>query len=305
MSDAPVGVPTCYRHPDRETYISCQRCGRPICPDCMHEASVGFHCPSCVAEARKSVRTARTTYGGAPSANPGATSLVLIGINAVVWVAIMASGRYASRLYELFALAPKGRCADESGGWYPFTNETACRTIQSARWAGGAGDGAVWQLMTSVFTHVEPWHIGFNMLALWTLGPQLEQLLGRARYLALYLISGLAGSVAVLWLSAEHGTTVGASGAIFGLIGALLVIGFKMGAEMQGLLMWFGINLLITFVVPNVSWQGHLGGLAGGAAIAAILVYAPRRRRTTVQVAGLTGLVVVLLAAAAVRILTL
>jgi membrane associated rhomboid family serine protease len=292
MSTPPVGVPTCYRHSDRETWIRCQRCDRPICPDCMREASVGFQCPECVAEGRKTVRQARTAYGGQVSANPGAVSIALIGINVVVWVAIMATGRYGSKLYD-------------NGAYYPFIDKASCHAGTTAHWANGVSDGAFWQLLTSMFTHVEPWHLGFNMLALWVLGPQLEAILGRGRYLALYLLSGLAGSVAVYWLAGEQTTTVGASGAVFGLMGALVVVGLKLGANVQSLLVWIGINVVLTFTLSNVSWQGHFGGLAGGAAIAAVLVYAPKERRTAVQAAGLSVIGVVLVAATVLRTLTL
>ncbi len=144
----------------------------------------------------------------------------------------------------------------------------------------GVVDGAYWQLLTSAFTHLEIWHIGFNMLALWVLGPQLELAIGRTRFIALYLLSALAGSALVYWASAEYGTTLGASGAVFGLMGALLVIAYKVKADVQQILIWIGINAVLTFTISNISWQGHLGGFLGGAAIAAILVYAPRQRRT-------------------------
>lgn len=301
MTNPPVGVPTCYRHPDRETWIRCQRCERPICPDCMNDAAVGFQCPSCLAEGRKSVRQPTAAYGGTPSANPALTSIVLIALNAVVFVAITAAGRYSGRLYDLFALAATGSCR-EGDGYYPdIPNATICDGGASARWADGVSDGAFWQLLTSMFSHVEPWHLGFNMLALWVLGPQLEMVLGRARFLAAYLLSGFAGSVAVYWLAGEQTSTVGASGAIFGLMGALVVIGFKVGGQVQGLLFWIGINVVLTFTLPNVSWQGHFGGLLGGALVTAILVYAPRQRRTTVQAVGLGVFAVVLVLATLAR----
>ncbi len=271
----------------------------------MREAAVGFQCPDCVAEGRRSVRQARTAYGGQISANPGVVSMVLIGINVVVWVAVMATGRYGGRLYELFALAPAGSCRESDGGYYPFVDQASCQAGATAHWVDGVSDGAFWQLLTSMFTHVEPWHLGFNMVALWVLGPQLESLLGRGRYLALYLVSGLVGSVTVYWLSAEQTTTVGASGAIFGLMGALVVVGLKVGGNVQTLLVWIGINVVLTFTLANVSWQGHFGGLVGGAAIAAVLVFAPKERRTTVQAVGLGAIGVALVVAAVLRTLAL
>lgn len=303
MTTPPVGVPTCYRHSDRETWIRCQRCERPICPDCMREAAVGFQCPDCIAEGRRSMRQAKTAYGGQISTNPGLTSLVLIGINAIVWIAIMATGERTSRLVDYLALRARGLCSD--GESYLLTTQQACEAGTVSLWVPGVSDGALWQMLTSLFVHVQPLHLGFNMLALWVLGPQLEAVLGRARYLALYLLSGLAGSVAVYWLSAEFGTTLGASGSVFGLMGALVVVGIKLGGNVQGLLFWIGLNLVITFAVPNVSWQGHFGGLVGGAAIAAVLVFAPRERRTTLQVAGLSALGAVLVLATVLRTLTL
>lgn len=299
MTNPPVGVPTCYRHPDRETWIRCQRCERPICPDCMNDAAVGFQCPSCLAEGRKSVRQPTAAYGGRPSANPALTSIVLIVMNAAVWIAVIATGGRSSQLVDWLAIRARGLCSD--GDTYLLTTEVACNAGRSATWIPGVSDGAFWQLVTSMFTHVEPWHLGFNMLALWVLGPQLEMVLGRARFLAVYLLSGLTGSVAVYWLSAEYGATLGASGAIFGLLGALVVIGFKVGGQVQGLLLWIGINVVITFTLPNVSWQGHFGGLLGGALIAALVVYAPRQRRTTVQAAALGVFAVVLVLATLAR----
>jgi membrane associated rhomboid family serine protease len=285
-------VPTCYRHPDRETYVRCQRCDRPICPDCMRDAAVGFQCPTCVAEGRKTTRSGRTAFGGLRPTNAGLTSFVLIGINAVVWLTIVVSGAAASRLYNWLALVPEGRCvpAGNLDRYYPTVHsEAICAAQPGTEWVPGVSDGAYWQLLTSAFTHVEIWHIGFNMLALYVLGPQLELVIGRARFLALYLLSAFAGSALVYWAAPVSQSTVGASGAIFGLMGALLVVALKVRANAQEILMWIGINFVLTLVVSNISWQGHLGGFVGGLLIAAVLVYAPRGpRRTTFQVSGLT-----------------
>lgn len=299
MTNPPVGVPTCYRHPDRETWIRCQRCEKPICPDCMREAAVGFQCPSCVAEGRATVRQPTAAYGGRPSANPALTSIVLIVINAAVWIAITATGGSTSRIVSWLALHARGICVD--GDARIFTTQVACDAGQSAQWVPGVSGGGYWELLTSMFAHVEPWHIGFNMLALWFLGPQLEQVVGRTRFLAIYFLSGLAGSVAVYWLAAEWTFTLGASGAIFGLMGALVVIGLKVGSNVQDLLIWVGINVALTFTLSNISWQGHFGGLAGGAAVTALVVFAPRDRRTTLQAVGLGLFAVVLVAATVAR----
>ena len=284
----PQAAPRCYRHPDRETYIRCQRCERPICPDCMHQASVGFQCPDCVREGAKQTRQGRTAYGGVRPTAPGRVTLGLIAVNVVVFVLILLSGGGSSRLVDLFALLPESAWTLDSSGAPVLVR--------------GVADGAWWQLVTSMFTHVQMWHIGFNMLALYILGPQLEMLLGRWRFLALYLLSGLTGSAFVLWLSASNTQTVGASGALFGLMAALLIVAYRVRGDVQSLLTLVAINVVITVIGAGyISWQGHLGGFVGGLALALVLVYSPRRSRTVWQVAGLTVVAVLLLAAFAAR----
>jgi membrane associated rhomboid family serine protease len=158
----------------------------------------------------------------------------------------------------------------------------------------GVADGSSWELLTSMFLHIEPWHIGANMLSLYLFGPQVERVLGRVRFLVVYLVSGLTGSAVVFWLADPSGLTLGASGAIFGLLGAFLVLAHKTGGDVRGVLTLLVLNGVLTFVIPNISWQGHLGGFLGGLAVTGALVYAPRERRTLVQslaVGGLLGLV--------------
>ena len=304
-----TGVPVCYRHPGRETYIHCQRCGRPICPDCMRDAAVGFQCPECIAEGRRTVRTPRTRFGGLAtglaSGRASLTSLVLIGINVAVWLLITATGGNRSRLLGWLELLPQGRCtpgAASSGMFFPWVHsEAVCSTV-SGHWVPGVADGAYWQLLTSAFTHVALMHIAFNMLALYILGPQLELAVGRARFLAIYLISALTGSAAVYWLAPVYQSTVGASGAVFGLMGALLVVALTVRADVQGILVWIGINFLLTVSVSGISWQGHLGGFVGGTLVAAVLALAPRGpRRTAYQVAGMTAVAALAVAAIVLR----
>lgn len=287
------GVPVCYRHPGRESHIRCQRCERPICPDCMRDAAVGFQCPDCVAEGAKQTRAGRTTYGGLRPTDATATSIGLIALNVGVWLAITLTGGGGSRLVDLLALRPNGLCVTQQGGFE--VTEARCGLVGD--FLPGFVDGAFWQVLSSGFAHVSLLHIGFNMLALWVLGPQLEQLFGRARFLALYLLSLLGGSAAVLWLSPEYQATLGASGAIYGLFAALAVCVRKVGGDLRQIGVLLAVNLLITFTVPNISWQGHLGGFAAGLVIAALLVYAPKGpRRTAYQVGGLSlvGFVLVL-----------
>jgi membrane associated rhomboid family serine protease len=278
-------TPHCYRHPDRETHIRCQRCDRPICPDCMNQAAVGFQCPSCVKDGRRSQRPVRTAFGGRPSSSdPALTSKVLIGLNVAVWALIALTGGMASVWVDRLALLPVGRSLILEDG--------------SVLRLEGVADGAWWQPLTSMFTHLELLHIGFNMLALWFLGPMLEAAVGRLRFLAVYFLSGLTGSAFVYWLSPEFTSTVGASGAIFGLMGALLVVAVKLRADYSQILLWLGLNVVITVLGRGMlSWQGHLGGLVGGVVVALVLAYAPKARRGLWQGLGL-GLVTLALVVA-------
>ncbi len=287
MTGASPEAPVCYRHPYREAHIRCQRCDRPICPDCMQPAAVGFQCPGCVREGTRSTRSGRTAYGGRRSGDAALTSKVLVGTNVAVWLLIMVTGWRSSPLVGLLGLRPSGLAV--VGGI-------------SYRLSDGVAQGALWQLFTTMFTHVELWHLGFNMLVVWLLGPQLELALGRARFLTLYLLSGLTASATIMWLAPLATLTVGASGAIFGLLGALLVVTVKVGGDVRGVLTWIGLNVVFTFLIPNISWQGHLGGLVGGLAIGVALVYAPAHRRLVWQSAGVAAVALVVAAATVTRI---
>jgi membrane associated rhomboid family serine protease len=264
----------------------------------MNDAPVGFHCPDCVAEARRTTRQARTTLGGIRSTSVGLVSKILIGINAAVWALIMATGGNSSVWVDRLAIRPKGACVVDDRGY--DVSSSLC-TIQHGTWLPGVSDGAWWQPLTSMFAHVEPLHIGFNMLALWILGPQLELVLGRLRFTSLYLLSGLVGSAAVYWLSPLYTPTLGASGAIFGLMAALLVVARKARADISQLMVWIGINAALTFFAAGISWQGHVGGFVGGLVLAGILAYAPRERRTTWQAAGFAGVAILVAIAFAIR----
>lgn len=257
----------------------------------MLPAAVGFQCPSCVRDGAKTTRSGRTAYGGQRSANPALTSQILIAINAAVWLLITVTGGNSSRWVDHLALLP-------NGGLTRFTNGVF-------RLPDGVADGAYWQLLTSMFTHVSLLHIGFNMFALWLFGPQLETLFGRIRYLALYFMSGLAGSAFVYGFSDQTSPTLGASGAIFGLFGAYLVVAVKMRRNVSQMLLLLGLNVVITFTSGNISWQGHVGGFLGGVAIGALLVYAPRKRRLLWQTLGLSLVGVLVVAAVVARTLSL
>lgn len=248
----------------------------------MSPAAVGFQCPECIKDGKKTVREKRTVFGGRISANPQQTTIVLIAINVVLWLLTTVTGGNRSKLVQNLAITPKGACQTADGtGYYPYLPKDGC--IGFGHWVAGATDGAPWQFLTSAFMHVEPWHIATNMISLWFLGPPLEALLGRTRFLAIYLFSALTGSIAVVLLEtsgiAAHTPTLGASGAIFGLLGALLILSRRIPALFQQVTMWLGINLVLTFVIPGISWQGHVGGLIGGS-LATLLIVQLRQNQT-------------------------
>lgn len=294
----PVASPVCYRHPERPTRISCQRCSRFICPECMNPSAVGFQCPECVAQGRRETRQGQMPYGGTPSKDPRMTTFVLIGINVAVWAAVLLTGGAFGRLFNLFAITPMGYCVNADS--YVVSIVVAECTGPGVSWTDGVSSGAWWQILTSAFTHSEVIHIAFNMFALYVLGPQLERLLGRTRFLALYVVSALAASAFVMLFSVPFVSTVGASGAIFGMLGAFLLVARKHGGDVRQILILLGVNVVITVVGSSyISWQGHLGGLVGGLAVTAALIHLPRQYRKRWQWV-LVGLVAALSLVAAV-----
>ncbi len=274
------GITTCYRHPERETGIRCVRCDRPICPDCMIDASVGFQCPECVREGNKSVRQARTPFGGAVTTNPGYVTKVLIGINVAVFVLQQASQPLERNLILI------GQAFDPTSG----------EVI-------GVAQGQYWRLLTAAFMHASILHIALNMYALYLFGPPLEEALGRARFLALYLIAAVGGTAVSYAFASPNQQSLGASGAVFGLLGAFFVVNRRLGRETSGLLVLLAINLAFSFFARGIDWRAHVGGMIAGALTALAFVYAPRAHRTVVQVAG--ALVVVLAIASVVMWRTL
>nr|WP_269779336.1 rhomboid family intramembrane serine protease [Propioniciclava soli] len=270
----------------------------------MVEAPVGHQCPECVARGTAETRQATLPYGGRRSADPTRTSIVLIGVNVLVWVVGFLTGGVRSPLFSTLSLSPTSICL-AGNSYYPGFDRAAC-AASGATYVPGVSGGAWWQLLTSAFVHVDLMHIAFNMLALWFLGPSLERALGRGRFLALYLLAALSGSVFVLFLSDPLSQTAGASGAIFGLLGALLVLAVRAGGDVRSLLMWLGLNVAITvFGASWISWQGHLGGFVGGAVVALLLIALRGRGRERLQIGALAGLGVLLGAATLVWQLTL
>jgi membrane associated rhomboid family serine protease len=239
-------VAYCYRHPDRETGLACSECGRPICTECMTAAPVGLRCPDHsgkpqgVARVRRQVRRAGWAGTGA------LVTKALIAINVLVFLAELGTGSFIGSILT----------GDIHGGIFD----------RFALQGQEVANGDWWRLVTSGFLHANVLHIGLNMLILWLVGSPLEEMLGRGRYLLLYFVSLLAGSAGALLQAAPHVNTVGASGAIFGLFGALLVLeyfatGQIVGGQAFGLIV---INLVFSFTFSNISWGGHIGGLVGG-----------------------------------------
>jgi membrane associated rhomboid family serine protease len=230
----------CYRHPDRETGVACSECGRPICPDCMVFAPVGIRCPDHAGQAKGA---ARVTQGARRASYEGTGALVtkaLVALNVGVY------------LLEL-----------GMGGNINGTGNEIYR--KGVLYGPVVADGEWWRLFTSMFLHYGPLHLGLNMLALWWFGSAVERVFGRGRYLLLYVVSGLAGSAGAL-IASPDALTVGASGAIFGILGAAFVLErqrtYVLGGGAGALIV---LNIVFSLAVPGISIGGHLGGLAGGA----------------------------------------
>ncbi|MEU5685329.1 rhomboid family intramembrane serine protease [Streptomyces venezuelae] len=259
------GVPSCYRHPDRETGITCTRCERPICPECMISASVGFQCPECVRDGSgtghaPTANQPRTVAGGTVAADPRLVTKVLVGLNLALFLVQETVGYSFT---ERFSLLGQAIVTDGS--------------------VGGVAEGQWYRLVTSMFLHSSYMHIAFNMLSLWWIGGPLEAALGRVRYLALYAVSGLTGSALTYLLAEPNQPSVGASGAIFGLFGATAILMRRLNYDMRPVIALLAINMAITIFWPNIAWQAHVGGLAGGLIVGYAMVHAPRERRNLIQ----------------------
>jgi membrane associated rhomboid family serine protease len=269
--------PVCPRHPDRVAYVRCQRCGRPTCPECQRPAAVGIQCVDCVREGQKSMRMPRTQFGARVTAGgrPVVTQTIIV-ICVVVWLVQKVSPTISADL----------------DFWPPAVRSQP------------------WRFLTSAFEHdtfsTLPLHILFNMYALWVVGQYLEPLLGRVRFAILYLVSALGGSVGLLMLatpstalgSSWDTRALGASGAVFGMFLALLLLNRHLGRSSAGIGVIILINFAYGFIVPNIAWQAHLGGAITGAACAGILILTarPERRRWQLSLLALLPVLLVVLA---------
>jgi len=229
----------------------------------MIEAPVGYRCPDCMQAERP---PQPTTVAGAVAILKPYVTYTLIVINVIVFVLQYSAGINA--VAQEFAMWPRAIGLGEQ--WY--------------------------RLFTSAFLHGDFWHIGFNMLVLFLLGPSLERILGHIRFIALYLISALAGAVASFVWAPLDTLSIGASGAVFGLMGALIVAGRRLRYDVTQVLILLGINVVLGFLRPGIDWRAHLGGLVAGVIASAILVHAPRKHRALIQIVGLVGLVLLLVA---------
>lgn len=269
---AAPGFVGCYRHPDRMTGISCQRCRKPICGECMHTASVGFQCPRCVSTARSTVRQPRTLFGASLRPGGSRATYVLMGILAGVFVLDLITRGLVTQLLAM------GNAAVASGQF--------------------------WRLLTAAFTSGGLLGLLMNLLVLWLVGRAMEAALGSWRFVLVYLAAGLGGMTLFFLLAPWSSATIGATSALVGLLAGNAIGKLKSGEDIPG-----DISLLILLVLYAVlvgfasfGWIGLIGGIAVGALSGAILAYAPRDNRLVIQLVGILGVVVVCLGAVVVKI---
>lgn len=281
-------MPTCWWHPNRHTGLSCTRCGRPACPDCLRDASVGSQCIDCVQAGQRQDRSQQRQYraaglgartvAGARVSTKVVVTPVLIALNAV--------------LYVVTAVQAKS----------PMDNGASALSLDGVMFPLGVGQqGEWWRLLTSGFLHFGLVHIAVNMFSLWMLGRDLELLLGKVRFTAVYLVSLLGGSVAVYLFDNPAGTTAGASGAIYGLLGGILIAVLRLKLNPVPALGVIALNLVISFSLPNISILAHLGGLVIGALVTAAILYAPEKARVAWQTGALVLVACALVVGVVVR----
>jgi membrane associated rhomboid family serine protease len=259
----------CYRHPNRETNVQCSRCGRPICPECMHDSPVGMRCPECAGQ-RTRARTLPIRRSGTPYG-----TYALLALNVLVFIAEIGGGGGAA------SLEGGGTLVTDGGLYGPAI----------------ANQHEWYRIVTSGFLHAGPLHLFLNMFVLYILGTILEEGIGTARLVGVYFVSLLAGSFGALLLDPNE-VTVGASGAVYGIMAATFLVARRRGVEQLAsqIGLWVVLNLVFTFSVPGISIGGHLGGLAGGAAAAGVILAAERRGRGTVGMEVLGMLIIAAIA---------
>lgn len=265
--------PTCPRHPGVTTYVRCQRCNRPVCHACQRPAAVGVQCVDCVAAQQKAARPIRTIAGGKARAGTPYVTYGIIGLCVALFVVQMAAPGVWSAMVFVPAIA----------------------------------EAQPWRFLTAAFLHASIPHILFNMYALYLVGPSLEKALGIWRYVSLYVLSAIGGSVSVLLFASPDAQswvtqTVGASGAVFGLFAALALTLRRVGSSETQILVLIGINLAIGFILPGISWEAHVGGLLVGAILGGAYLFAPREKSTMISVLTTVAVALALLGLIAVGV---
>jgi membrane associated rhomboid family serine protease len=269
---SPPGFAPCYRHPERMTGISCQRCQRPICGECMNPASVGFQCPSCVTSGRPAVRAPRTAFGAILKPGGGNATKVVMAVLAVEWVLNLVSGGLLDRLLVM-------------------SNEAIYL-------------GQFWRLLTAALTSGSILGVLMNLLVLWIAGRAIESELGAWRFAALYGAAGLGGATMLFVFGPYESGGYGAASAVIGLLAANAIFKQKMREDVRADIGLFVLLILYSVLIGfrSFGWLMLIGGVVVGALVGVVLAYSPRRNRTTVQAAGLLGVIMVCLLAVAVKL---
>ncbi len=272
--------PVCYRHPGRPTYVSCVRCGKPACPDCLRPAAVGHQCVDCIKSGNRGVRQATGRFGGALTADARVTRALLV-INVLLFIIELAHSQLG---YDWAMIGAFPRHAPVFG-------------VAAGQW---------YRLITSAFLpppgvgYLGFLDIAFNMWALFVVGPAVERALGHARFLSVYLIGAVGGSMLVYYL-VPYELAAGASGAIFGLFGAWFVLARRLQADVRPVVLLIVLNLVLSFSVAQIAWQAHVGGLIAGGLLTAAYAYAPRKNRTAIQVAATLAMIAIFVVAVLIR----
>jgi membrane associated rhomboid family serine protease len=258
---SPPGFAPCYRHPERMTGSSCQRCHKPICGECMNPASVGFQCPSCVASGRGGARAPRTAFGAILKPGGGTATKVVMGVLAAEWLLSLLSGRLLDQLLVM-------------------SNEDVYL-------------GQFWRLFTASLTSGTIFGLLMNVLVLWIAGRAIESELGAWRFVALYLAAGLGGATMLFVFGPPGAGGYGAGAAVIGLLAANAIFKYKMREDVRADIGLFVLLILYSILIGfrSFGWLMLVGGIVVGALVGLVLAYAPRRNRNTVQVVGLLGVI--------------
>jgi membrane associated rhomboid family serine protease len=293
----PPGGDRCYRHPEVATGVHCTRCGRPICPECMIAAPVGHQCPTCVAEAKREYRQGpgrRVAIANAKAISVTTVLLALMGVGYVLEVVAGGAGSLVGGpgTVHLVRLGASVGLAQVPGGELV-----------------GIATGQEWRMVTAIFLHGGILHLLMNAYALWIFGPVVERELGRVRFLAIFLTTGLFASAATYaFANVPAQVSVGASGAIFGVVGAFVSYNYRhrelavAAARLRGLVPFLLLNVVLTFSFPLIDWRAHVGGFVAGLVAGVVAEgWGQRSSRVAIAVAGFAALTVGALALAAWR----